>query len=105
MAIPVVIIRLDDDNQPIGDPIEVITRDVSPTSIGFFHTQPLEAHRLAVKLRLAETEVNLVVLMEWHADAGPFYGMSGMRYPQGFNPCYACSRRTIKELEVVTLDR
>lgn len=77
MAIPVVIIRLDDDNQPIGDPIEVITRDVSPTSIGFFHTQPLEAHRLAVKLRLAETEVNLVVLMEWHADAGPFYGMGG----------------------------
>ena len=30
-----------------------------------------------MKLQLADTEVNLVVLMEWHADAGPFYGMGG----------------------------
>ena len=64
MAIPVVVIRLDEDNQPIGNPIEVITRDVTPTSIGFFHVQPLEAPRLAVQLKLADTEVNLVVLME-----------------------------------------
>lgn len=77
MAIPVVVIRLDEDNQPIGNPIEVITRDVTPTSIGFFHVQPLEAPRLAVQLKLADTEVNLVVLMEWQADAGPFYGMGG----------------------------
>ncbi len=77
MAIPVVIIALDEENQPVGDPIEVITRDVSPTSIGFFHTENLDSDRLAVKLQLADTEVNLVVLMEWHADAGPFYGMGG----------------------------
>jgi len=77
MAIPVVVIGLDEQNQPVGNPIEVITRDVSPTSIGFFHTEKLDADRLAVKLKLADTEVNLVVLMEWHADAGPFYGMGG----------------------------
>jgi hypothetical protein len=77
MAIPVVIVRLNDENQPVGDPIEVITRDVSPTSIGFFHNEPLDADRLAVNLKLADTEVNLVVLMEWRADAGPFYGMGG----------------------------
>lgn len=77
MAIPVVVIMLDEQNQPVGDPIEVITRDVSPTSIGFFHTEILDADRLAVKLKLADTEVNLVVLMEWQADAGPFYGMGG----------------------------
>jgi hypothetical protein len=78
MAIPVVVVPLDEDNQPVGDPIEVITRDVSPTSIGFFHTEPLDVNRLAVQLKLADTEVNLVVLMEWQADAGPFYGMGGV---------------------------
>ena len=78
MAIPVIVIRLDEDNQPVGDPLEVITRDVSPTSIGFFHTDALDTNRIAVKLKLADTEVNLVVLLEWQADAGPFYGMGGV---------------------------
>ncbi len=78
MAIPVVVISLDEQNQPVGNPVEVITRDVSPTSIGFFHTENLDADRLAVKIKLADTEVNLVVLMEWHSDARPFYGMGGV---------------------------
>ena len=78
MAIPIVAIRLDEDKKPVGDPIEVITRDVSPTSIGFFHTELLDTSRLAVQLKLADTKVNLVVLMEWQVDAGPFYGMGGV---------------------------
>lgn len=77
MMIPVVVVGLDEDNQPVGEPFEVISRDVSPTSIGLFHTDETEQPRIAIHMNLVDTEVNLIVELKWRRPMEPFYGSGG----------------------------
>ena len=77
MTIPVVVVCVDEKNQPIGEPFEMITRDVSATSIGLIHVDEIEHDRIAIHMHLADTEVNLVVSLKWRSPMGPFNGSGG----------------------------
>ncbi|MGI9473957.1 MAG: hypothetical protein ACR2NZ_20605 [Rubripirellula sp.] len=78
LMIPVVVVCVDEDNQPLDEPFEVITRDVSATSVGLFHTDEIKHDRIAVHMLLAGTEVNLIVSLKWRSPMGPFYGSGGI---------------------------
>ena len=77
MMVPVVVVGLDDDDQPAGEPFEVISRDVSATSIGLFHFDEIKHDRIAIHMNVADTEVNLIVELKWRRPMGPFYGSGG----------------------------
>ena len=77
MMLPVLAVSVDESNQPIGDPFEVITRDVAATSIGLIHAEHMPHDRIAIHMTLANTEVDLVVELKWREPLGPFYGSGG----------------------------
>ena len=77
MMLPVLVVPVDEDNQPISVPFEVITRDVAATSIGLIHAEQMPHDRIAIHMTLANTEVDLVVELKWREPLGPFYGSGG----------------------------
>lgn len=77
MMLPVIAVPVDEDNQPLGDPFELITRDVSPTSIGLLSDKRITRERLAIHLAIAGTEINLVIVVLWSDPMGPFFGAGG----------------------------
>jgi hypothetical protein len=78
MMVPVLAVAVDENNQPLGDPFEAITRDVAATSIGLFHAEPIKHDRLAIHMTLANTDVDLVIRLMWRRPMGPFYGSAGV---------------------------
>ena len=77
MIIPAFVVPVNEDNEPIGDAFEVMTRDVASASIGLFHEEPLRYKRLILNMILANTEVNLIIQIIWRGALGPFYGSAG----------------------------
>ncbi|MEM7475322.1 MAG: hypothetical protein AAF483_10050 [Planctomycetota bacterium] len=77
MMLPVLIVPINESNDPVGPVAEAITRDVASTSIGLFHEDPMEHTRLAVRMDLANVEVNLALKIIWASDMGPFFGSAG----------------------------
>ena len=77
MILPVRAVAVDDNGNPTGDPFELVTRDVSATSIGMIHTDLVEADHLAIELKLAGTQVDLMIQVMWSGEMGPFYGVAG----------------------------
>ncbi len=102
MMLHAMVVPIDENNQAIGRPIEVVTRDVASTSIGLFHEQPLEHKRHALKMRMAGVDICVVVSRIWMGEMGPFYGSAGWFVEQlselpveiadaewpGATPCY-----------------
>jgi hypothetical protein len=78
MMVPVLAVGVDENNQPLGEPFEAITRDVAATSIGLFHAEPILHDRLAIHMTLANTDVDLVIALKWKRPMGPFYGSAGV---------------------------
>lgn len=77
MMLPVLLVPVDENNQSIGETIEVITRDIASSTIGLFHVERIEHKRLAIHMKLADTEVNLAVEVTWEGPLGPFRGLAG----------------------------
>lgn len=77
MVVPVRMVAIDELNQPIGDPFEVVTRDVSNNSIGLIHLNEFDEDRYAIHMTLARTDVFMVIVMTWADGMGPFYGAAG----------------------------
>ena len=77
MMVPVLAVPVDDQNQPLGDPFQAITRDLCATSVGLIHADPIEHDRLAIAMTIADTNVNLVISMTRKTPMGPFYGSAG----------------------------
>lgn len=77
MVLPVRAVAVDFDAKPIGEPFDVITRDVSSTSIGVIHTNLVQSEYLAIRLPMAGIEVNLMIELLWSGAMGPFYGAAG----------------------------
>ncbi len=75
VVMPLPAVRLDGRLQPCGEPFVAISRDVSTTGMGLFHSQgvPLKS-LLAVELRTPEGEVMQAVLEVLHCrpDSGEF---------------------------------
>ena len=77
MMLPVRAVRVDENNQPLGETFDLITRDVSASAIGLIHSQRIHGKRLAIQFVMAGTEVNLVIDIAWSGPMGPFYGAGG----------------------------
>ena len=77
MAIPVRVQCLDDDYQPIGERFAVVTRDISCSGMGFFHTQPMKSGWIRICLTTIwnSDEMNLLAYVEHCTRCGDFYIM------------------------------
>ena len=79
MVIPVLAVPVDEQFNPIGDCVAVVTRDITSEGIGLVHPQCALGDRLALQMPLAGEEVNVVVKIEWCKPLGP-YELSGGRF-------------------------
>ncbi len=77
MLLPVRAVEIDENDNPVGQPFDLVTRDVSATSVGLISTEKIQAKQLAVEMVLAGTAVILAVEMRWSGEMGPFYGAAG----------------------------
>ena len=77
MMMPVWVVPVNSDNEATGEPIQIITRDISSRGIGLYHEAPINDDRLAIQFEIADTEVNLVIDLLWMRPMGPFYGSAG----------------------------
>lgn len=79
IVVPVVAVPVDEQFQPIGDAVALVTRDISSKGIGLVHFEPLSQGLLAIRMRLAGDEVNVVIEIGWSKPLGPFE-LSGGRF-------------------------
>ena len=77
MVVPVRAVAVDEKDRALGTAFDLVTRDVGSSSIGMFHTEPVEADRLALHLQIAGTDVDLVIRVLSRAPMGPFYTVGG----------------------------
>ncbi|MEM1071036.1 MAG: hypothetical protein AAGG48_31160 [Planctomycetota bacterium] len=77
MMVPVRAVVVDENNQAIDRPFDLITRDVSSNTIGLIYTDPMEAERMVVEFSIAGTKVILATETIWSGPLGPFYGCAG----------------------------
>lgn len=77
VAIPVTVQEMSEVLQPIGEPFQAVTRDISYGGIGLFHVSSLEHHRF-LKITLVSPErddVKMTILarVEHTTKCGGFY--------------------------------
>ena len=77
MVVPVRIVAIDDQNCPIGETFQVVTRDVANSSIGLIHFNEFKGDRFAIHMSLAQSDVFMVIALTWTGEMGPFYGAAG----------------------------
>jgi hypothetical protein len=77
MLVPILAVAMDEDGLPTGPPMDMITRDISATSIGVIHSEPITAERLAIQVRLAGRDVDLIARVVWSRPLGPFFAAAG----------------------------
>ncbi len=77
MAVPVLAQPVDAEHNPIGGAFAVVTRDISPKSIGLVHTDKVDHQWLALQMRLAGELVNVLVEVLWCEPLGPFEYVGG----------------------------
>ena len=77
MLVPVRAVAVDEENQPVAEPFNLITRDISSNTIGLIYTDPMDAERMVVQFSIAGTDVTLVIETVWSGSLGPFYGCAG----------------------------
>ena len=77
MMLPVRAVAIDANNHSTGETFDLITRDVSASAVSLFHSEKIVDKRLAIQLRIAGEEVNVVIDVVWSEPLGPFYGASG----------------------------
>ena len=77
MVVPALVQPVDEKFNAIGDCFTVVTRDISPKGIGLVHSRRLDQKLLALQMRLADEEVNVVVEVLWCRPFGPFEYIGG----------------------------
>ncbi|MDG2223868.1 MAG: hypothetical protein P8L85_20985 [Rubripirellula sp.] len=77
MLLQVRAVAVDEANQPLGEPFDLITRDISSNTIGLIYTEPMNANRMVIQFSIAGTDVTLVTETIWSGSLGPFYGCAG----------------------------
>ena len=75
VAIPIGVQPLNDRYEPAGEPYSVVTRDMSCSGIGFFHTQPVALgwSRICLKAPASHEEMNLLARVEHCTPCGQFF--------------------------------
>ena len=75
---PALVVGVDEENRPLEEPFEAITRDVTSSSISLYHADETPHERFAIHMTLADTEIDLVVTAKWKGPMGPYYGLAGV---------------------------
>jgi len=73
VVMPVVVQPVDEQLCPLGEPLAMVTRDLSPKGVGLIHEQRLPHDRIAIRLLVQADEVILVGAVRWRKPLGPFY--------------------------------
>lgn len=75
VAIPVLVSPLDADLEPLGESFRAVTRDVSCSGIGFFHTRELDVPFVQIAVTSPETDnqMNLLASVEHCTPCGGFH--------------------------------
>ncbi len=70
-------VAVDDDVQPVAEPVTMITRDISSHGIGLIHTQPVDAKWIVIELPLQTgTEQFVMEVVRCHP-VDRFYDVGG----------------------------
>jgi hypothetical protein len=62
VSIPVQAVMLDDDMQAVSPPFHMVTRDISSTGVGLFHTEMLERGLIQLEFSSPVTEAVLKIV-------------------------------------------
>ena len=75
VAVPVRVSPLTDELQPVGEPFEALTRDISCSGVGLFHLQPVDAPYVSIEMATPETQqvIRLLAKVEHCTRFGSFY--------------------------------
>lgn len=92
VAVPVRVSPLTDDLQPVGEPFEALTRDISFSGVGLFHLQPVDAPYVLIELTAPETlqVFRLLAKVEHCTRFGSFY-IVGCRFAAVYSDGFAGS--------------
>ena len=74
IVIPVLVQEVNDDLAPIGEPIDVVTRDLTSRGAGLVHYAPISENKLVLQMCLDNELVNVVSRVAWRKPLGPFFG-------------------------------
>ena len=73
-AEPAVLVPVDELQEPCGEPLQAVTRDISlPSGLGLIVEESPSQERYVVQFTAAGRESNLLVEVKWHKPMGPFY--------------------------------
>jgi len=73
LVVPVTAQPVNSQFQAIGQPLTIITRDISPAGAGLVHVEPIHDELLALQMQLGDEVVNMVSKVSWCKPLGPFY--------------------------------
>jgi hypothetical protein len=74
IVVPAIVQPVDAQCQPIGEPVAMVTRDITAKGVGLVHEEPLWHERVALRIdpdRLEDTEI-LIADVVWNRPLGPF---------------------------------
>lgn len=79
ILVTVLAVPIDEENDPIEAPFEMLTRDVSDSALGLIHVEPMEHERLAAMFELNGKEHIFTAELIRREARGPFHG-SALRF-------------------------
>lgn len=68
---------VDEDRRPLGDPLAMVTRDISSTGVGLVYPDRIPHDLVALQLELGGEEIVLLTRIVWRKPLGPFYYLGG----------------------------
>ena len=73
-AEPALLIPMSRDQEPLGEPLQAVTRDMSlPSGLGLIVEESPKHTLYSVQFTVAERDCNLLAELKWHQPMGPFH--------------------------------
>jgi hypothetical protein len=74
IVVSAIVQPVDENHQPIGEPVAMVTRDITARGVGLVHEEPLWHERVAIRLDAEGLDVNEILIADvvWNRPLGPF---------------------------------
>src|SRR5262249_15229973 len=74
IVVPAIVQPVDENRQPIGEPVAMVTRDITTRGVGLVHEEPLWHERVAIRLDAEGLDDNEILIADvvWNRPLGPF---------------------------------
>lgn len=73
MLVPVLVQPVDEQFRSVAEPFAVASRDISRNGIGLVHSEPIRHPLVALRMSLADEDVDAVARVVWCKALGPYY--------------------------------